>query len=72
VGETAASGTGAAGAAVSYVIEDGRSPVTVLLDGGELEIEVGGDLRLAITGWAVPVFRGTVADELIEELHASQ
>jgi diaminopimelate epimerase len=72
VGETAASGTGAAGAAVAHVRQGGRSPVTVMLDGGELGIEVGEDLRLAITGWAVPVFRGTVADELVEELRASE
>jgi diaminopimelate epimerase len=70
VGETSASGTGAAGAAVAYVRQGGRSPVTVVLDGGELEIAVGEDLRLAIAGWAVPVFRGTVADELVEELRA--
>jgi diaminopimelate epimerase len=72
VGETAASGTGAAGAAVAHVRQGGRSPVTVVLDGGELGIEVGEDLGLAITGWAVPVFRGTVADELVEVLRASE
>jgi diaminopimelate epimerase len=72
VGETSASGTGAAGAAVAFVRQGGRSPVTVVLDGGELEIEVGEDLQLAITGWAVPVFRGTVAEELVEELRASE
>jgi diaminopimelate epimerase len=72
VGETSASGTGAAGAAVAYVGQGGASPVTVVLDGGELEIEVGEDLGLAITGWAVPVFRGEVAAELVEELHASE
>jgi diaminopimelate epimerase len=72
VGETSASGTGAAGAAVAYVRQGGPSPVTVVLDGGELEVEVGEGLRIAITGWAVPVFRGTVADELVEELRASE
>jgi diaminopimelate epimerase len=69
-GETAASGTGAAGAAVAYVRQGGRSPVTVVLDGGELEIDVREDLCLTITGWAVPVFRGRIADELVEELRA--
>jgi diaminopimelate epimerase len=72
VGETTASGTGAAGAAVAHVRRSGRSPVTVVLDGGELGVEVGEELRLAITGWAVPVFRGTVADELVEVLRASE
>jgi diaminopimelate epimerase len=72
VGETSASGTGAAGAAVAYVLQQGSSPVTVALHGGELEVEVGEDLGLALTGWAVPVFRGTVAEELIKELRAAK
>jgi diaminopimelate epimerase len=72
VGETSASGTGAAGAAVAYVRQDGSSPVTVLLDGGELDVEVGAALDLALSGWAVPVFRGTVADELVEALRAAE
>ncbi len=55
VGETAASGTGATGAAVAYVLRGGDSPVTVVLDGGELEVEVGEDLHINLTGWAVPV-----------------
>jgi diaminopimelate epimerase len=72
VGETSASGTGAIGAAVSYVLENGSSPVTVVLDGGELGVEVGEGLQINLTGWAVPLFRGTLADEFIEELHATQ
>ncbi len=55
---------------MAHVRQGGLSPVTVVLDGGELGIEVGEELRLAITGWAVPVFRGTVADELVEVLRA--
>jgi diaminopimelate epimerase len=70
VGETSASGTGATGAAVAYVLGGGDSPVTVTLDGGELEVEVGEDLHINLTGWAVPVFRGALADEFIKELHA--
>lgn len=72
VGETSASGTGAIGAAVAHVIRGGDSPVTVLLDGGELEVEVGEDLHINLTGWAVPVIRGTVAEELVEELRATE
>lgn len=72
VGETTASGTGATGAAVAYVLNGGDSPVTVVLDGGELEVEVGEDLHINLTGWAVPVIRGTFAEELLEELHASE
>ena len=32
--------------------------MTVVLDGGELEVEVGEDLRVNLTGWARPVFAG--------------
>ena len=70
VGETSASGTGAAGAAVAYVLAGGPSPVTVVLDGGELEVAVGEDLHITLIGWAVPVFSGTLADEFLEELSA--
>jgi diaminopimelate epimerase len=72
VGETMSSGTGATGAAVAHVLRGGSSPVTVELDGGELEVEVGEDLHVNLTGWAVPVYRARLADELIEELHATQ
>ena len=68
VGETLSSGTGASGAAVAHVLRGGDSPVTVRLDGGELEVEVGEDLHVNLTGWAVPVYRGELAAELIEEL----
>jgi diaminopimelate epimerase len=71
VGETMSSGTGASGAAVAHVLGGGDSPVTVRLDGGELEVEVGEDLHVDLTGWAVPVCRGELAAELIEELHAT-
>ena len=72
VGETSASGTGATGAAVAYVLDGGSSPVTVVLDGGELGVEVGDDLEIKLSGWAVPVYRGTLAEEFVEELHATQ
>ena len=61
-GETTASGTGACGAAVAYVRHGGRSPVTVRLDGGELEVAVGADLHVDLTGWAVPVYAGELSD----------
>ena len=72
VGETSASGTGATGAAIAHVLAGGDSPVTVVLDGGELEVEVGEDLHVKLTGWAVPVFRGTLADDFIKELHETE
>jgi diaminopimelate epimerase len=68
VGETMASGTGATGAAVAAVLGGADSPVTVTLDGGELEVEVGEDMHVSLTGWAKPVFRGELSGELIEEL----
>ena len=71
VGETLSSGTGACGAAVAAVLRGAESPVTVRLDGGELEVEVGEDLGVRLTGWAVPVYRGTLSDELVAELHAA-
>ena len=57
-GETLSSGTGACGAAVAHVLRGGDSPVTVVLDGGELEVDVDESLHVDLTGWAVPVFTG--------------
>jgi diaminopimelate epimerase len=72
VGETSASGTGATGAAVAHVLAGGRSPVEVVLDGGTLVVEVGRDLQINLSGWAVPVFRGALAEEFVKELHATK
>ncbi len=69
-GETSASGTGATGAAVTYVLGGGESPVTTVLDGGELEVEVEDDLHINLTGWAVPVYRGTLSEDFVRELDA--
>jgi diaminopimelate epimerase len=68
VGETMSSGTGASGAAVAAVLRGVDSPVTVELDGGELAIEVGEDLHVDLTGWARPVYAGTLSEEFVEEL----
>jgi diaminopimelate epimerase len=68
VGETASSGTGACGAAIVHVVRGGTSPVTVRLDGGELSVDVGEHLDVALTGWAVPVFRGELdADRVLAQ-----
>jgi diaminopimelate epimerase len=69
VGETMASGTGASGAAVAAVLRGVDSPVTVTLDGGDLEVEVGEDLHVDLTGWARPVYDGKLSDELMAELN---
>ena len=66
VGETLSSGTGATGAAIASVLRGGDSPVTVKLDGGELLVDVGEDLHVDLTGWAVPVFSGELAAELLD------
>jgi diaminopimelate epimerase len=72
VGETMSSGTGAIGAAVAAVLRGVDSPVTVHLDGGDLDVEVGEDLHVDLTGWAVPVFEGRLSDELVAELHEAE
>ena len=72
VGETMSSGTGATGAAVAAVLRGVNSPVTVRLDGGELEVDVGEDMHVDLTGPALPVYRGTLSDELIEGLHETE
>jgi diaminopimelate epimerase len=72
VGETSASGTGATGAAVAHVLGGGDSPVTVVLDGGELVVEVEEDMHINLTGWAVPIYRGALAEEFVKELDATE
>ena len=68
VGETLSSGTGASGAAVAHVLRGGDSPVTVRLDGGELEVDVDESLHVDLTGWAVPIYAGELSPELVAEL----
>ena len=68
VGETMSSGTGATGAAVAAVLRGAESPVTVHLDGGDLEVEVGDDLHVDLTGWAVPVYTGELSEAFVESL----
>ncbi len=67
-GETMSSGTGATGAAIAAVLRGLDSPVTVHLDGGDLEVEVGEDLHVNLTGWAVPVYAGELSPEFLEAL----
>jgi diaminopimelate epimerase len=68
VGETLSSGTGASGAAVAAVLDGAKSPVTVALDGGELEVEVSPELNVKLTGWAEPVATGELSAELLAAL----
>ena len=68
VGETSASGTGASGAAIAHVLRGGDSPVTVVLDGGELVVDVDESLLFTLTGWAEPVFAGELSAALLRGL----
>jgi diaminopimelate epimerase len=68
VGETLSSGTGASASAVAAVLRGARSPVTVKLDGGELEVAVSDELDVTLTGWAEPVFAGEFSDEFVAGL----
>ncbi len=68
VGETLSSGTGASGAAVTAFLRGASSPLTVELEGGELEVEISGDLGVHLNGWAEPVFRGALSPELLQAL----
>ena len=54
VGETLSSGTGASGAAVAAFLRGAPSPITVRLDGGELEVEISDDLEVRLTGDGEP------------------
>jgi diaminopimelate epimerase len=68
VGETLSSGTGACGSAIAAVLNGAQAPVTVKLEGGELDVDVDDQLNFTLTGWAEPVFRGELSDELVAEL----
>jgi diaminopimelate epimerase len=70
VGETSASGTGASGAAIAHVLRGGDTPVTVVLDGGELQVDVDESLLFTLTGWAVPVYAGEASAALVADLEA--
>jgi diaminopimelate epimerase len=72
VGETMSSGTGASGAAVAHVLRGADPQVTVRLDGGELDVEVGEHLHVNLSGWAAPVYRGELAEELERDLDATE
>jgi diaminopimelate epimerase len=68
VGETLSSGTGASGAAVTAFLRGAPSPITVELDGGQLEVEISPDLDVTLTGWAEPICSGELSAELLAAL----
>lgn len=68
VGETLSSGTGASGAAVTAFLRGSASPITVELEGGELQVAISEDLDVRLDGWAEPVFSGELSPELVQAL----
>jgi len=68
VGETLSSGTGASGAAIAAFLHGASSPITVELDGGELEVEVSDALDVRLSGWAEPICAGELSPELLSAL----
>jgi diaminopimelate epimerase len=68
VGETLSSGTGASGAAVAAFLRGMPSPITVELEGGELEVAVSEQLDVRLSGTASPVFSGELSSQLLEAL----
>ena len=68
VGETLSSGTGASGAAVAARLGGAPSPITVQLDGGELEVELSDRLEVRLSGWAEPICEGDLSQELAAAL----
>jgi diaminopimelate epimerase len=68
VGETLSSGTGASGAAVTAFLRGAAGPIVVELEGGELEVEIGEDLAVRLSGWAEPVYAGELSPELLQAL----
>jgi len=68
-GHTLASGTSACAVATACFergLTDGT--VTVLMEGGQLEVEVGKDLDLVMTGPVEEVFEGTLSPDLRQRL----
>ncbi len=70
VGETLSSGTGASGAAVTAFLRGAANPITVELDGGELEVGISDELDVTLSGWAEPVCAGELSAKLLDALAA--
>jgi diaminopimelate epimerase len=71
VGETLSSGTGASGAAVAAHLRGAPGGITVELDGGELEVEISDRLDVKLGGWAEPICRGELSQELLGALEGA-
>jgi diaminopimelate epimerase len=68
VGETLSSGTGASGAAITAHLRGAPDTLFVELEGGELEVEIGEELAVRLTGWAEPVYSAELSPEMLSAL----
>ena len=69
VGETRACGTGATATAAALVRTGAcTSPVTIELRGGKLDVEVGADWRVHMTGPAEEIYHADLSREFLEHL----
>jgi diaminopimelate epimerase len=69
VGETQACGSGACATAVAAIVDGGcRSPVTVEMPGGSVEVGVDGDLSLTLTGTAARIYAAELDEAFLEQL----
>jgi diaminopimelate epimerase len=68
VGETLSSGTGASGAAVAAFLGGGESPMSVVLEGGQLQVEISDELDVRLTGWAEEVYAGEFSERFTRVL----
>jgi diaminopimelate epimerase len=68
VGVTHSSGTGACGAAVTAYLRGASSPLTVLLEGGELLVAIDDELDVTLTGSAEPVLAGSFSHDFLSTL----
>jgi diaminopimelate epimerase len=53
---------------VAAVLAGAESPLTVQLDGGQLQVEVGKHLEVLLTGWAEPVYAGEFSERFTRAL----
>ena len=60
--------TGASGAAVAAFLRGAPSPITVVLDGGELTVEISDDLDVTLIGAASRVYAGELDAAFVGEL----
>ena len=63
-----AAGAGCAVAVAAYRTRGVKSPMTVSLPGGELQVEVDPKLNVVMTGPAAEVYSGMLSEEFINRL----